>query len=59
MMKYIVALSIALFSLTSFAEAEVKKSCVTQKDAKTGKEKEVCKNIKVHKKLEVKEDKKK
>jgi hypothetical protein len=31
---------------------EVKKACVTQKDAKTGKEKEVCKDIKVHKKLE-------
>jgi len=31
---------------------EVKKSCVTQKDPKTGKEKEVCKNIKIHKKHE-------
>ena len=31
---------------------EVKKSCITQKDPKTGKEKEVCKNIKIHKKHE-------
>lgn len=35
------------------AEApKTKKACVTQKDAKTGKEKEVCKTIKVHKKHE-------
>ena len=34
------------------AKPEVKKSCITQKDPKTGKEKEVCKEIKVHKKLE-------
>jgi hypothetical protein len=32
--------------------AETKKACVMQKDQKTGKEKEVCKEIKVHKKLE-------
>ena len=31
---------------------ETKKVCVMQKDAKTGKEKEVCKTVKVHKKLE-------
>ncbi len=35
-----------------------KKACVKQKDAKTGKEKEVCKTIKVHKKLEVTDQKK-
>jgi hypothetical protein len=34
------------------AKPEVKKACVTQKDAKTGKEKEVCKNVKIHKKHE-------
>ncbi len=34
------------------AKPETKKACVTQKDAKTGKEKEVCKNIKIHKKHE-------
>lgn len=44
---------IGLFTVTSvYAEAETKKACVKQKDAKTGKEKEVCKTIKVHKKLE-------
>ena len=44
---------IGLFATTAVhAEAETKKACVMQKDAKTGKEKEVCKTIKVHKKLE-------
>ena len=32
--------------------AETKKVCVKEMDAKTKKEKEVCKTIKVHKKLE-------
>jgi hypothetical protein len=32
--------------------AEEKKVCVTEVDAKTKKEKQVCKTIKVHKKLE-------
>jgi len=46
-------LAVALtFTLPVFAEAEKKKACVIQKDQKTGKEKEVCKEIKVHKKLE-------
>lgn len=31
---------------------ETKRVCVMQKDAKTGKEKEVCKNVKIHKKYE-------
>jgi hypothetical protein len=31
---------------------ETKRVCVMQKDAKTGKEKEVCKTVKIHKKLE-------
>ena len=31
---------------------ETKRVCVTTKDAKTGKEKEQCKTIKIHKKLE-------
>jgi hypothetical protein len=35
-----------------------KKACVKQLDPKTKKEKEVCKTIKVHKKLEVKDQKK-
>lgn len=32
--------------------AETKKVCVKQMDAKTKKEREVCKNVKIHKKLE-------
>lgn len=52
-MNYILALAIGLFLVsTAYAEPETKKACVMQKDAKTGKEKEVCKTIKVHKKLE-------
>jgi hypothetical protein len=46
-------LAVALtFTLPVFAAPETKRVCITQKDAKTGKEKEVCKNIKVHKKLD-------
>jgi hypothetical protein len=33
-------------------EPQVKRVCITQTDAKTGKEKEVCKDMKVHKKAE-------
>jgi hypothetical protein len=33
-------------------KSETKKACVTTKDAKTGKNKEQCKTIKIHKKLE-------
>ena len=33
-------------------EPETKKVCLDQKDAKTGKSKQVCKEVKVHKKLE-------
>lgn len=52
-MKYILALMIGLFATTAVhAEAETKKACVKQMDPKTKKEKEVCKTIKVHKKLE-------
>jgi hypothetical protein len=35
-----------------FAAAETKRVCVEQVDAKTKKPKEVCKQVKVHKKLE-------
>jgi len=49
----IVVLSLAIFSVgVAQAEPEVKKVCVDQKDAKTGKTKEVCKEVKQHKKLE-------
>ena len=34
------------------APVQTKKVCVEQKDAKTGKMKEVCKDVKQHKKLE-------
>lgn len=50
-MKYLLAIMIGLFALTAQA-AEEKKVCVKQTDAKTKKEKEVCKTVKIHKKLE-------
>jgi len=49
-MKYALALMIGVFALT--VHAEEKKVCETQVDAKTKKEKQVCKTIKIHKKLE-------
>lgn len=55
MKKLLVALSLAALSVTSYAEGEVKRVCVKEVDAKTKKEKEVCKNMKVHKKLDVKD----
>ena len=51
-MKYILALSLFAMSFSAFAAPETKKVCVQQTDAKTKKTKEVCKNVKVHKKLE-------
>ena len=58
-MKKIITIVALMFAVSSvYAEAETKKACV--KNEKTGKE--VCKEIKVHKKLEVeptKDDKKK
>jgi hypothetical protein len=49
----ILALSLAIISVgVVHAEPEVKKVCVDQKDAKTGKTKQVCKDVKQHKKLE-------
>lgn len=52
-MKYLLAIMVSLFATTAvYAEAETKKACVKQMDPKTKKEKEVCKTIKVHKKLE-------
>ncbi len=59
MKKLLAATFISLFALTSSVYAEEKKKapetkkvCVKQKDAKTGQEKQVCKTVKVHKKLE-------
>ena len=50
-MKQLLVLTLIAFASTAFA-AETKKVCVKEMDAKTKKEKEVCKTIKVHKKLE-------
>lgn len=52
-MKKLVAL-IAFIPLVAFAGGEMKKVCHMEKDKK-GKEVEVCKTIKVHKKLEGKQ----
>lgn len=50
---YSIAIVASIFTATlAHAEPETKKVCVMQKDAKTGKEKEVCKEVKIHKKLE-------
>jgi hypothetical protein len=51
-MKKIIALVVALTMSSVAMAAETKRVCTTQKDAKTGKEKEVCKNVKIHKKHE-------
>jgi hypothetical protein len=52
MKKIILAIALSFISITLvYAEAEVKKVCETTKDAK-GKEKEVCKQVKIHKKLD-------
>jgi len=55
-MQYIIVLLVSLLTLpTAWAdhhEPKTKKVCVKQTDAKTKKEKEVCKTIKVHKKLD-------
>ena len=51
-MNYMLALAVALYLTTTVYAAEEKKVCVKEFDNKTKKEKEVCKTIKVHKKLE-------
>lgn len=50
--SFIVVCSFMATTLSVAQAAETKKVCVMQKDQKTGKEKEVCKDVKVHKKLE-------
>jgi len=50
-MKKLLALTLVAMMPFAFA-AEEKKVCVKELDNKTNKEKEVCKTIKVHKKLE-------
>jgi hypothetical protein len=55
-MKYSVIVLATVLGLlappTVFAAAETKRVCVEQTDPKTKKPKEVCKQVKVHKKLE-------
>lgn len=51
MKALILALALA-FGAAPLLAAETKKACVEQKDPKTQKTKEVCKDVKVHKKLE-------
>ena len=50
-LSMLLALLLLPLSYGAFA-AETKKVCVKELDSKTKKEKEVCKTIKVHKKLE-------
>ena len=55
MKKFLIAFNLVVWSFVGYQvayAAETKKACIMQKDQKTGKEKEVCKEIKVHKKLE-------
>jgi len=49
-MKYLLIAMLTVFAVS--AQAEEKKVCEKQIDAKTKKEKQVCKTIKIHKKLE-------
>jgi len=51
MKSIILALSLS-FAFIGAVHAETKKVCETTKDAKTQKEKEVCKTITIHKKLD-------
>lgn len=52
MKAILVSIILSLATVTAYAAPEKKRVCVEQKDAKTGKVKEVCKTIKVHKKLD-------
>jgi hypothetical protein len=47
-----ITLSVSFLHWNNAVAAETKKVCVDQKDAKTGKTKEVCKDVIQHKKLE-------
>ena len=60
-MKHILlafALAVGMSAVHAEEKHETKKVCIDQKDAKTGKVKQVCKTMKVHKKLDVKDAKK-
>jgi predicted ATP-grasp superfamily ATP-dependent carboligase len=47
-----IAVMVAFTTVNMAQAAETKKACITTKDPKTGKDKEVCKEVKVHKKLD-------
>jgi hypothetical protein len=47
-----IAIMFVGYAYAEDAKPEVKKVCIDQKDAKTGKTKQVCKDVKQHKKLE-------
>lgn len=51
-MKNLLLVLALAFAVPAFAGGEEKKVCETKVDPKTKKEKEVCKTIKVHKKVE-------
>mgnify|MGYP003351511497 CR=1 FL=1 len=51
MKQLLIVLALA-FAMPAFAGGEKKEVCETKVDPKTKKEKEVCKKIKVHKKVE-------
>lgn len=51
MKQLLIVLALA-FTMPAFAGGESKQVCETKVDPKTKKEKEVCKTIKVHKKVE-------
>jgi hypothetical protein len=58
-MKNLISVAlVGVFAVGMVQAAETKKVCVKQTDAKTKKQKEVCKTIKVHKKLTVTDQKK-
>ena len=56
MKKFLVSLNIVIWSLVGYQvtayAAETKRTCVTTTDAKTKKEVEKCRTVKVHKKHE-------
>lgn len=51
-MRYLILTVALMFGTAYAAEPQTKKVCQETKDAKTGKTKEVCKTVKIHKKLE-------
>lgn len=51
MKKILLALTLVALGASAYA-VETKKVCMDQKDVKTGKVKQVCKEVKIHKKLD-------